>query len=105
MKRMKQKMDEQRNFFSRNRLSVNYICGQFGRKSVDVTGSPATMLVNVSLPKGEGGEARKLRLRIGFQYSREEDLERDMRKRKRRKMFMVEGNSADLLRNTTNGNS
>ena len=84
MKRMKQKMDEQRNFFSRNRLSVNYICGQFGRKSVDVTGSPATMLVNVSLPAGRrGGGGAKIaasyrvsifsRGRLGERHAKKEE--------------------------------
>ena len=70
------------------------------KKSVDVTGSPATMLANVSLPKGEGGAKIAAWYRVSiFAHgnSREEDLERDMRKRKIRKMCMVEGNSADLL--------
>ncbi len=101
---MKQKMDEQRNFFSRNRLSVNYICGQFGRKSVDVTGSPA-MLVNVSLAEGEGGAKIAASYRVSIfarGNSREEDEERDMRKRRRRKMFLVEGNSVDLLHTVYN---
>ena len=74
---MKQKMDEQRNFLFRGfgRQSITYAANT-GKKSADVTGSPATMLVNVPAERREGGEARKLRLRIGFQYSRGGILER-----------------------------